>query len=163
MTSAAFGADDPAPRPVPPAARQQWLRVLALSDPATLAELVDGRLSDADFRWLRRPETGLVMAQGRIGNSGDRFNLAEVTVTRCVVQSRWQTAGVGYVTGRRPGHAARVARLDALLQVATLAPALQAEIIAPLAAGLADREAAEAAAAAASRVDFYTLASETTE
>lgn len=143
-----------------PSERQRWLQVLAESPPDRLATLAEPVLSGLAFDWLRRPETGLVMAQGRIGNSGARFNLAEVTVTRCVVRSAWRTAGVGYVIGRRPAHAGRVARIDALLQVPDWAERVESVVVRPLAQALAERDAHDAASAASSRVDFYTLAPE---
>ena len=38
------------------------------------------------YRMLRWPETGLVMVRGRAGGTGTRFNVGEMTVTRCAVQ-----------------------------------------------------------------------------
>ena len=35
------------------------------------------------YRMLRWPETGLVMVRGRAGGTGTRFNVGEMTVTRC--------------------------------------------------------------------------------
>lgn len=71
-----------------PQARQRWLALLAR---ATRDELDDAlaRCPDApEFVWLRAPQTGLVLVQGRVGGSGDRFNLGETTLTRCTLRQR---------------------------------------------------------------------------
>ncbi|MCG9109934.1 phosphonate C-P lyase system protein PhnG, partial [Laribacter hongkongensis] len=56
-----------------PLSRQQWMRLLALAPPAELDALLSPLLPDATAcRWLRRPETGLAMLQGRAGGTGAR-------------------------------------------------------------------------------------------
>jgi alpha-D-ribose 1-methylphosphonate 5-triphosphate synthase subunit PhnG len=110
--------------------------------------------------WLRRPETGLVMVRGRVGGSGAKFNLGEMTVTRCAVKLDNGTAGFAWVQGRDAAHAALAAQLDALLQESEQHERIQQQVIAPLAAMLAARRELAARKAAATRVDFYTLARE---
>ena len=145
------------------AARQRWLAVLAHA-PRELLEPHAARIAGDAFVRLRAPEVGLTMVRARIGNRGDRFNLGDATVTRCVVRHRGVdgrlAAGVGYVLGRDEARAEWIARLDALLQQPEHHAALMADVIAPLAAETARRRAAEAAATAGSRVSFDTLASE---
>ena len=146
--------------------RPAWLALLAQAPRHTLAAHATPVLADHTFHWLRRPETGLSMVRARVGNGGDRFNVGEATVTRCVVThqppSGPATAGVGYVLGRDEERAAWVARLDALLQVPALHPVLAQAVLAPLAAALAQQRAADAARADTSRVQFYTLEPEAT-
>ena len=36
-----------------------------------------------EYNWLREPEIGSVMVQGKVGATGDNFNVGEVTITRC--------------------------------------------------------------------------------
>jgi alpha-D-ribose 1-methylphosphonate 5-triphosphate synthase subunit PhnG len=106
---------------------------------------------------LRRPEVGLVMLRGRAGGSGRRFNLGEMTVTRCAVRLADGTVGHGYVQGRDKAKAELVARFDALLQTDAgrdLLPAL----VEPLAAAQAAARAETARKAAATWVEFFTLA-----
>ncbi len=104
------------------------------------------------------------MVRARIGNQGDRFNVGDATVTRCVVRHRGTdgqlVAGVGYVLGRDEARAEWIARLDALLQHTDLHDALMRDVIAPLREATARRRAADAALTASSRVSFDTLASE---
>ena len=144
-------------------ARQQWLAVLAHA-PRALLERHAGAISGDAFVRLRAPEVGLAMIRARIGNRGDRFNLGDATVTRCVVRHRGVdghlAAGVGYVLGRDEARAEWVARLDAMLQQAEHHDALMRDVIAPLAAATAQARAEAAARTAASRVAFETLASE---
>lgn len=151
---------DPAPR----TPRQQWLAALAHA-PRELLEYHALALDAAAFTLLRAPEIGLTMVRARIGNQGDRFNVGDATVTRCVVRHRdaggQVAAGVGYVLGRDEARAEWIARLDALLQQPDLHDRLMRDVIVPLREATARRRAAEAARTAASRVSFDTLASET--
>jgi alpha-D-ribose 1-methylphosphonate 5-triphosphate synthase subunit PhnG len=144
-------------------ARQRWLAVLAHA-PRELLERHAAGLPEDGFTRLRAPEIGLTMVRARIGNQGDRFNVGDATVTRCVVRHRGRdgrlAAGVGYVLGRDEARAEWVARLDALLQQPEHHDALMRDVIAPLAAETARRRAATAALTAGSRVSFDTLASE---
>ncbi len=146
-----------------PPPRQRWLAVLAHAPRELLERHAQGLSGDA-FTRLRPPEFGLTMVRARIGNRGDRFNLGDATVTRCVVRHRGVAgalvAGVGYVLGRDAARAEWVARLDAMLQQPEHHDALIRDVIAPLAAETARRRAAAAALTATSRVDFETLASE---
>lgn len=138
-------------------ARQRWLGVLARARPDELGAAW-ARLPDPpEMVILRAPEIGLVMARGRAGGTGQRFNLGEVTVTRCSVQSGAGFVGHGYVRGRSKTHALLVARFDALCQDPDRRPALMAEVVVPLAAAETARRAAIARKAAATRVEFFTL------
>ena len=144
-------------------ARQRWLAVLAHA-PRPLLERFASAISDDAFLRLRAPEVGMTMLRARIGNDGDRFNLGDATVTRCVVRHRGVdgrlAAGVGYVLGRDEARAEWVARLDAMLQQPEHHEALMRDVIAPLAAAIAAQRAGEAARTASSRVAFETLAPE---
>ena len=154
---------NPVERPAAGSERQRWLAVLAHA-PRALLERFAGAISDDAFLRLRAPEVGMTMLRARIGNGGDRFNLGDATVTRCVVRHRGAcgrlAAGVGYVLGRDEARAEWVARLDAMLQQPEHHEALMRDVIAPLSAAIAARRAQDAARAASSRVDFQTLAPE---
>ncbi len=144
-----------------PAGRADWLRALAQARPDSLERLAAPHLVGHRFETLRAPEHGLVMVRARIGNTGDRFNVGEATVTRCVL--RWQPdrgeplAGVGHVLGRDARHAERVAQLDALLQHPALHDALRRDVIEPLRAERLARIGDERTRTEASRVRFFTL------
>ncbi|HET7792681.1 MAG TPA: phosphonate C-P lyase system protein PhnG [Rhizobacter sp.] len=147
------------------AQRQAWLAVLAHAPRDALAGHAAAATAGQAFDWLREPETGLALVRARIANRGDRFNLGEVTLTRCIARVTVggnATAGVGHVLGRDDERARWVAQLDALLQQPSLQQRLLAEVIAPLQALRAQAIADEQAHHAASRVSFYTLQSEAT-
>ena len=151
--------------PAADAPRQAWLAVLALAPRAALAGKAPAIVAAHRFEWLREPETGLALVRGRIANRGDRFNLGEATLTRCIARvtvGAHTTAGVGHVLGRDDERARWIAQLDALLQQPTLHDTLQREVIAPLEAAREEVLAAERARHATSRVSFYTLHPEVT-
>lgn len=110
--------------------------------------------------WLRRPETGLMMVQGRVGGTGNRFNLGEITVTRCALRLSGGTCGVAYVQGRSHSRAEMAALADALLQVEQFRPVLEEKLLARITAFLDTEAAAMAQKAQATRVDFFTVARE---
>ncbi|MCZ8310507.1 MAG: phosphonate C-P lyase system protein PhnG [Rhodospirillales bacterium] len=142
------------------AARQRWMRVLAKALPGELAAACAalGQMPRAAF--VRPPETGLALLRGRIGGRGAPFNFGEATVTRCVVRLAGDAAGpmgFGYVMGRDKNRAEQAALLDALLQRGNAEAARQID---RLEAAQAARVAAQAAHAATSKVDFFTLVRE---
>ncbi|RAI60538.1 phosphonate C-P lyase system protein PhnG [Roseicella frigidaeris] len=132
--------------------------VLARASAAEIAERLAALPPPPPHRRLRAPETGLVMARGRQGGDGAPFNLGEMTVTRCSVALPDGRIGHAYVAGRDRRQAELAALLDALLQDADRRPALLAAVIEPLAAAQAARAAQQAARAAATRVQFFTMA-----
>jgi len=145
--------------PTAPPARAAWLAVLAHAPRELLKRHVES-LPSLHFEVLRAPEIGLAMLRGRIGNKGDRFNVGEATITRCVVRHRdgdTASVGIGYVLGRDPERVDWIARLDALLQHPRWHDALQADVIAPLAAESARLRASEQRETATSRVHFFNL------
>lgn len=143
-----------------PPARARWLALLAR---ATRDEL-DGAIARCagapGFVWLRAPQTGLVLVQGRVGGCGNRFNLGEATVTRCTLRQPDGVVGTGYVLGRDAERAERVARLDALMQMPVYHDTLAAGPLRAIAQRLAAAAAQHEADAAASRVEFFTMARE---
>ena len=145
----------------PYAARKRRMAALALADEAVL-EAEAAKFSEAfAYTFLRRPEAGLVMLEGRAGNSGRRFNIGEMLITRCVVrleqQSGGATEGYAFIQGNRPRHAELAAVFDALLQQEGWAESLERSLIEPLAAGREERLQQRAAETAATKVDFFTL------
>lgn len=151
----------PAGRPLD---RAQWMAVLARA-PMSLLEPALGAHAEAEPQWLRAPETGLMMVQGRAGGSGERFNLGEVTVTRCALRlaglPREDAAvGVAYVLGRSHRHAHLAAVADALLQDPAQQAALDARLLAPVRDHLARERAERHARAQGSKVEFFTVARE---
>jgi alpha-D-ribose 1-methylphosphonate 5-triphosphate synthase subunit PhnG len=115
------------------------------------------RVQGPPYRALRPPEVGVVMLRGRVGGSGDPFNAGEATVTRCAVQIEGGALGVGYVLGRDRRKAELVAAFDALVQDEARAGAVMRDVVAPLAQAQALAREPAARAAAATKVEFFTL------
>jgi alpha-D-ribose 1-methylphosphonate 5-triphosphate synthase subunit PhnG len=138
-------------------ARQRWMGLLATAPAARLAALWAAAGIAAEAAWLRAPESGAVMAQGRAGGDGAAFNLGEVTVTRCALRLPCGAVGHACVQGRDARKAEIAALCDALMQT-DAAPAVRRAILDPLEAERAERRAAEARKAAATQVEFFTVA-----
>jgi alpha-D-ribose 1-methylphosphonate 5-triphosphate synthase subunit PhnG len=138
--------------------RRQWMATLARASAERLTALLRAAPPLPAYAVLRGPETGLVMVRGRMGGGGDPFNMGEMTVTRCTVRTDAGVIGHAWIAGRNAEHAELAAAVDAGMQDKALAPALQEAVLDPLDAEEAARRAAIAARAAATRVDFFTLA-----
>ena len=147
------------PMPEPETAkRHHWMGVLARASAGQIAaRLQDAPPPPAHTR-LRGPETGLVMVRGRQGGDGGPFNLGEMTVTRCSVRLADGTLGHAYVAGRDQRQAELAALLDACLQQPALHDALMAAVVQPLAAAQAEAAQLVARKAAATKVEFFTMA-----
>jgi alpha-D-ribose 1-methylphosphonate 5-triphosphate synthase subunit PhnG len=144
--------------------RQDWLGVLARA-PLDFLERHLGALAQGSHQWLRPAETGLVMVRARAGGTGQRFNLGEATVTRCVIRpdaelTGSRQVGVGYVLGCSHRQALLVALADALLQESGLHAHWYALLIAPLTQMQAQISADHHAQTQSTRVEFFTVARE---
>lgn len=139
------------------AARRRWMGVLAKARPERLSECLARLGEEPEIHWLRRPEVGAVMVRGRMGGTGAPFNLGEMTVTRCALRLADGTVGHGHVQGRDRRHARQAALVDALMQGAR-APEVEAAVIAPLAEEAAAARRLRAEKAAATKVEFFTVA-----
>lgn len=146
----------------PIADRQAWMALLARAP----VRLLDEALADyqATPQWLRQPETGLMMVQGRAGGTGERFNLGEITVTRCALRLNSlhlnAPVGVAYVLGRNHRQAQLAAMADALLQDPTQRDTLAVSLLAPLRQHLQHMQAQRHQRAQTTKVDFMTVARE---
>jgi alpha-D-ribose 1-methylphosphonate 5-triphosphate synthase subunit PhnG len=152
-------------------ARAAWMRVLALSQTRELEAAIQTLGDLPAYDWLRKPETGMTMVQGRTGGTGARFNLGEMTITRCALTLRAAVAataatsvtpaaarvGMAYVQGRSAKHAEYAAIADALLQSPEWHERIERIVLAPLQRARRERLAQRAAAVAQTRVDFFTM------
>ena len=138
-------------------ARRRWMSVLAKAEADELEAVWRELPATPDYRILRGPEVGLVMVRARAGGTGTRFNLGEMTVTRCTVELPGGLVGHAYVRGRRPRHAELSAVLDAMLQDPARTEAVAQPVVERLAAAQARRRRVAEALTAATRVEFLTL------
>lgn len=140
--------------------RRRWLSVLAKAPGSRLQTLWRALGPTPPYIVLRRPEIGLVMVQGRISGTGAPFCAGEMTVTRAAVRLDSGEMGFGYVGGRDTRHAEIAAAVDALGQHADWTETLEAELVTPLTHEAEARRRLIAARAAATKVDFFTVARE---
>ena len=149
----------------PPAVRRAWMAVLARTPRADLEAALERALRDIPtptYDWLRPPEIGLAMVRGRVGGSGDPFNLGEATVTRATLRLRAPgdaaaAVGVACHLGRDRRRAELAAFADALLQMPEHHAVLHKQLIEPLATQQAAKRAGRQQDAAATRVEFFTM------
>lgn len=133
-------------------------RAMAVCAEATRAEVEAAlrSLGEPCAEDLRRPEAGLVMARGRMGGDGRAFNLGEVTAARAAVRLPSGETGFAYQLGRDLAKARGSAVLDALIQTPRADEVERA--LAPAARRIEAEREARARQAAATRVNFFTMA-----
>ena len=137
------------------AARQRWMSVLARTPRTVLETKWADTYSDVKWSHLREPQIGMVMVRGRAGGAGQRFNLGEMTVTRCAVTLSDGTVGHSYVKGRDRLQAQYAALFDAIM----LRDGSACDFIDDLATAQANAKHEHARKVAATKVDFFTLVS----
>jgi alpha-D-ribose 1-methylphosphonate 5-triphosphate synthase subunit PhnG len=143
--------------------RRDWMELLARAPLAALENWMRGEGEGGALPgriWLRKPETGLAMLRARAGGAGERFNLGEMTLTRCTLRLETGEVGVAYVRGRSQRKAELAAFADALLQSAAWGAAVRRRLIEPLRVRLDAETARDRRKAQATRVEFLTLARE---
>jgi alpha-D-ribose 1-methylphosphonate 5-triphosphate synthase subunit PhnG len=150
--------------PAPPMARADWMALLARA-PLDLLESAVASHWPARPNWLRAPETGLMMVQGRAGSTGERFNLGEVTVSRCALRLKLARAdaavvGVAYALGRSHRQVGLAAVADALLQDPANQDLLEQTLLTPVRLHLAQQRSQREQAAQSTKVEFFTVARE---
>jgi alpha-D-ribose 1-methylphosphonate 5-triphosphate synthase subunit PhnG len=132
--------------------------------PLPLLERGLSEFLDIPLHWLRRPETGLMMVQGRAAGTGERFNLGEITVTRCALRlgaAEQQTkAGVAYLVGRDQRRAQLAAIADSLLQDQRWHQRIHDGLLTPVQQHLSQLQASRQQRAQSTKVDFVTVARE---
>ncbi|MGE0724147.1 MAG: phosphonate C-P lyase system protein PhnG [Alphaproteobacteria bacterium] len=133
------------------------MRALALAPAGDLEAAWATLPQRPDWAHLRRPEIGMTMVRGRAGGVGQRFNLGEMTVTRCAVRLADGRVGFGHVAGRDKRHAELAALLDAVLQAPGTQAGLIARIVVPIEAAIDAARRDRREKAAATRVQFFTM------
>jgi len=137
--------------------RKRWLSILAKAPSQDVITAWEGLAERPSYSALRAPEIGMVLVRGRMGGTGDAFNLGEMTVTRAAVRLESGETGIGYVAGRNRRHAEIAAAVDAMMQSADLRDAVEGAVVARLAASQQTRRDTNARKAAATKVDFFTM------
>lgn len=139
------------------APRKAWMSMMAKAPAGRVADLLDAAMVRPSFQWLRPPEIGSVMVQGRAGGTGSPFNLGEMTITRCALALETGEVGHAYIQGRRKSDAEAAALVDALMQTGR-ADLLQGSVLDVLEAEATASKRKRASKAAATKVEFFTMA-----
>ena len=139
------------------AARRNRMAVMARSGTTRLQELWAGLNLDPAYKLLRGPESGLITLRGRVGGTGEAFNVGEATVTRASVKLEDGSVGHAVALGRDGAKARIAALVDALCHRLTMAVLIDAEMIAPLQRELDAADEKRRRQTAATRVDFFTM------
>jgi alpha-D-ribose 1-methylphosphonate 5-triphosphate synthase subunit PhnG len=138
-------------------ARKRTVDLLARAEPAELDAAWQALADKPVVQPVRGPETGLVMARGRMGGGGAPFNLGEVTVTRATIRLASGTVGHAQALGTDREKARLSAIFDALWQEASTRAFVEQTLLSPIAARIADADRRKADETAATRVDFFTM------
>lgn len=137
--------------------RKAWLAVLARSSWQQLVVHKPSPEFLINLQQVRPPEVGMVMLRGRVGGTGNPFNLGEATVVRSAVRLGEGPLGVSYALGRDKRHSELAALFDALLQDPLHHTSLMNALITPLAQAQAQASAAIQNKMASSKVEFFTF------
>ena len=137
--------------------RPAWLAVLARATLTQLQAQAPVANTLPPLQQVRAPEVGMVMLRGRVGGTGNPFNLGEASVVRCAVRLGDGPLGVSYALGRDKRRAELAALFDALLQDPQHHDSVQRELIAPLAMAQTQARAQKQSDVAASKVEFFTF------
>ncbi len=99
----------------------------------------------------------MIMVKGKVGGTGSKFNIGEMTVTRCSVQLESGTVGHCYRPGRHLESAKIAAACDALMQEKDAAEGLEKTLIQPIELRLKNQKVKRRSQTEATKVDFFTL------
>lgn len=137
--------------------RKAWIAVLNRADVNDLVSAKQGLKTKVDYEFIVRPETGMIMGQAKADGNGARFNLGEITVSRCVLKLKENCLGVSCILGSDLVHAELAAYFDGLLQLPEYQDPLFETLIDPLKAKLEVQDLQKAEEAKKTKVEFFTM------
>lgn len=137
--------------------RKKWIGLLGCADPKDLEAARDDLTEGLDIRYVVKPETGMIMVQAKSDGSNARFNLGEVTVSRCVLDVKNKYTGTAWIMGSDLRHAELAALFDGLLQDPDYHDLLASTLMKDLKKKQAAKNRQLAEDASDTRVEFFTL------
>jgi len=137
--------------------RKEWIGLLGSADPKDLEAARKEHAQGVKITHVVKPETGMIMVQAKADGSNGRFNLGEVTVSRCVLEVKNIYMGTSWVMGSNLRHAELAALFDALLQDPATHDQLADTLINQLKIKQIAKNERLAQDASDTRVEFFTL------
>ena len=137
--------------------RQNWIRILSGADTSRLILEYKKLAISVPHTTISGPETGLIMVQARADGSGPRFNLGEMSVSKCLLKVDDRYLGYGMVMGSEPEHARLAALFDGLLQHPDFSSQLKRDLIQKLEQEQKEAEKKMTQETGKSRVEFFTM------
>ncbi len=138
--------------------RKTLLRACSKATEAEMSSALESFPSSLAPADLRPPESGIVMVRGRIGGLGNAFNVGEAVVTRASVRLADGRVGHSYLLGRSGSKARLAATIDALGQDAVDRGTLESHFVTAVLRRVDREKTTRQEEAAATRVNFFTLA-----
>lgn len=138
-------------------ARRQLLSVLAKSTLDAIQTRWHPLSIKPEYRFLKKPEIGMVMVRAQADEAGQKFNMGEMTMTRCVIQLANNELGFGHCSGRDKTKAELIAVIDACFQLEEYQAIISENLLQALEALLVDQYQQQSAQVAASKVNFFTM------
>lgn len=136
--------------------RKEWIGLLASADPEWLEQQKKTLELNPTPDFMVRPESGMIMMQARQDGAGSRFNLGEVTVSRCILKLD-EVMGYAMVMGSDLRHAELAALFDAMLQMPDTGPDLRDGLVPELRRTQNEHRDKEARDIRSSKVEFFTM------
>ena len=137
--------------------RETWIGLLGSADLTDLESAVEKFKSPVAYEHIVKPETGMLMVQAKADGSDARFNLGEITVSKCILNVRGQYLGAGWIMGSDLRHAELAALFDGLLQDPEYYQVLIQTLIPVLIEKQKSRNESLLKDAADTKVNFFTL------
>jgi alpha-D-ribose 1-methylphosphonate 5-triphosphate synthase subunit PhnG len=137
--------------------RKKLLSVLAKSSKNHIVDQWKSLNISTDYKFLKKPEIGMVMVRARAAGHGENFNMGEMTVTRCVVQLDSNEIGYGYTAGREKEKSKLIAIIDALFQKEAFRDVISSNILQPLIVLQEKKETHNKIKTDTSKVNFFTM------
>nr|WP_320193242.1 phosphonate C-P lyase system protein PhnG [uncultured Desulfobacter sp.] len=136
--------------------RKEWIGLLGSADPHWLEQQKESLGLDLTADVMVQPETGMIMMQARQDGAGPRFNLGEVTVSRCILKLDG-VMGYAMVMGCNLQHAKLAALFDAMFQMPNTGDSLRKNLVPELRRMKKERRDKEAWDVRSSKVEFFTM------
>jgi len=137
--------------------REDWIGLLGSADPTDLESALEKLNHPIEFNHIVKPETGMLMVQAKADGTNSRFNLGEITISKCILEINGQYMGAGWTMGTNLRHAELAALFDGLFQDPLFQETLNQTLIPLLKEKQQAKNDRRLKDAADTKVEFFTL------